>query len=63
MRNVKGFSAFFLMVLLAYGPALSQTTQAQEVEQQIRTLNAREVDALLRNDVDTLNVFGQTISW
>ena len=33
----------------------TQATQALEAEQQIRTLNAREVDALLRNDVDTLN--------
>lgn len=55
MRNVKGFPAFVLMGLLLPGLGMSQANHALDAEQQVRTLNVREVDALLRNDVDTLN--------
>ncbi len=61
MRTVTGLSVFVLMALFVTGPAMSQTAEAHQVhqaldaEQQIKTLNTFEVDALLRNDVDTLN--------
>ncbi len=53
-RNAKGLLSVALLALFVAGAALSQTKQG-EVEQEIRALNAREVDALLRNDVDALN--------
>ena len=53
--NVKALWVLAPLLLLSAGPTLGQSNQVPEIEREIRALNAREVDALLRNDVATLN--------